>query len=287
MKNLHILATISVLASALFFAGCDKIEKPYLKTTNSVSSDSLVFADTLPQAKGVLLEDYTGHTCGNCPGAADIAAGLKTTYGEQVVIVAVHAGGFAKPKGTLLSYDFRTPAGDEWDTFFGISAVSNPNGMIDRDGYPTTHVKSKSAWAGAVANESALAVQANLFFATKYDASTRVLTIGTMTKTLAALTSTYKLVVVITEDSIVQPQLDYRFTPDTITNYIHHHALRGAASPAMGDEITLAPIGGSVIKAYNVTLGNDWVAEHCSVAAFLYDATTYKVVQAAEQEIVP
>ncbi len=287
MKKNILLASISLLASALVFVGCDKIEKPYIQKSNVVSSDSLVFADTLPQAKVVLLEDYTGHTCGNCPGAADIAAGLKTTYGDQLVVVAVHAGGFAKPKGTVMGYDFRTPAGDEWDTFFGISAVSNPNGMVNRDGYPTTHVKSKSTWAGLVATEAALPVKANIFFSTKYDAATRKLTIGTMTKTLATLSSRYKLVVVITEDSIVQPQLDYRFNPDTLYNYVHHHALRGAASPAMGDDLVPAPVGSSVIKAYDVTLDNEWVAEHCSVVAFLYDATTYKVVQAAEQEIVP
>jgi thiol-disulfide isomerase/thioredoxin len=40
----------------------------------------------------VLLEDFTGHTCNNCPAAAVIAEGLQTFYGEdQLILVGVHA----------------------------------------------------------------------------------------------------------------------------------------------------------------------------------------------------
>ena len=105
--------------------------------------------------KKVLLEDYTGHTCVNCPKAAVTARTLKEQYGEALVVMAVHAGWFAKPAGSPFGYDFRTAAGDSWDTYFGIGQVGNPNGMVNRKYTAGTPILSPSAWANSVAAAAA------------------------------------------------------------------------------------------------------------------------------------
>ena len=41
--------------------------------------------------KGILLEDYTGHKCTNCPAAATIATQLEDDTALGVIVVSVHA----------------------------------------------------------------------------------------------------------------------------------------------------------------------------------------------------
>src|SRR6185503_2892836 len=117
MKTLRI--PILILAGLfLVWASCEKIDKPYIEgshivdTTHTSTADTF-FTDTTPQPRIVLLEDYTGHKCGNCPSAATKAAELKTLYGDKVVVMALHVGDFAKTSGTIFSYDFRTVPGTE------------------------------------------------------------------------------------------------------------------------------------------------------------------------------
>ena len=40
----------------------------------------------------VLLEEFTGQECTNCPDAHRLVANLHEQYGEQLVSVAIHAG---------------------------------------------------------------------------------------------------------------------------------------------------------------------------------------------------
>ena len=43
--------------------------------------------------KNVLLEDFTGQDCSNCPRAAETAHQLQETFGaDRVVVVALHGG---------------------------------------------------------------------------------------------------------------------------------------------------------------------------------------------------
>src|SRR5204862_7030097 len=92
----------------------------------------------------ILIEDYTGFKCGNCPAGASILYNqLKPIYGNDLITIAVHASPsntFTEPSPPAslppnapagsYSTDFRTPAGEAWLAFFNVSA--NRNGMVSR-----------------------------------------------------------------------------------------------------------------------------------------------------------
>ena len=64
-----------------------------------------------PLTQKVLLEDFTGQFCGNCPAAGIMAHTLKQQYGERLVVLEAHvttyfAGPKADPK---YATDFRVP----------------------------------------------------------------------------------------------------------------------------------------------------------------------------------
>ena len=45
--------------------------------------------------KKVLIEEFTGHRCTNCPAAAKEISAIQNIYGDQVIAIAIHpSGGF-------------------------------------------------------------------------------------------------------------------------------------------------------------------------------------------------
>ena len=140
---------ITLLSIILIITSCDVEEGPFIN-----DYDSYVNPD-----KKVLIEDFTGHLCPNCPDAARELSAIHNIYGDQVIGMALHVTkSFARPysasQAPAFQYDFRTNWGDDWDAFYGISDAGLPRGMINRIGYQNeSHKLGKDEWAATVANE--------------------------------------------------------------------------------------------------------------------------------------
>ena len=153
----------------MYTSSCDTIEDPQVPSYGDLDTSLYPgpgfyvfpeFDETYPSiVENILIEDYTGHTCGNCPGAAIIAHDLKESHNGRVIIASVHASpgsGFQEPNEPddpdypMYSHDFRTPAGEDYvadiDGFIG-----NPMGMVNRklDG-TGSNWKFAPFWATAV-----------------------------------------------------------------------------------------------------------------------------------------
>ncbi len=254
----------------------------------------------------VLLEDYTGHKCTACPAAAVIANNLLQTYGEKLIVIGVHAGFFATPasSGTQYLTDFRTAAGDTYDdpAFFGVSSVSNPNGLINRKDYtPTTtdHVKAPGIWATEVAAELAKPANAKITITNTYNAVNRSLSCAVQSTFLFdTLTGgPYKLIAVITQDSITADQLDGGVY---VPAYIHRHVLRDNINGTWGEALVTGTItaNAAINKTYNYTFPAAYPAaggasstlcnvNNCHVTAFIYNDATKEVIQVEEAKVIP
>jgi thiol-disulfide isomerase/thioredoxin len=293
MKKLIFILAVMITAT---LGSCDYVANPN-ETITPVDNGN----DSVEHTRRVLVEDYTGHKCPNCPQAAVVAEQLKDLYGEKVVVVAVHAGFFATPTTPAgapagsFQTDFRTAAGTTYNSssYFGFSAY--PSGMINRkdyDGSSSNHIKSHGDWASEVSSLLAKPPVADLTITNTYNASTRSLSITTSSQFISdtLISGTYKLVVMITQDSIINWQQDgSTFIPD----YVHQHVLRDNVNGAWGDTLvagTITPFA-SITKNFVYTLptayiGNPCDPEHCHVVAFIYNTLNYEVVQAAEAKVV-
>lgn len=294
-------STILAIAAAFVIASCDKLEAPYVIHNEPIDTAACPVPDfptVTAHFKRAFLEDYTGHTCVNCPHAAVIARELKEHYKDSLVVIAVHAGFYAKPSSSdpVWAYDFRTPAGTEWDDFFKVGAIGNPNGMVSRKGYTDNQqVLSPSAWANAVKNTVAEAPLLDLQLITEYDATEDKLCIHTKTTFLQTISGrSLDISVIITEDSIVQAQKNndplVGPTPN-ILDYVNMHVMRGAVNGTWGTPILLKENTSStpVINTFRTAFAgfnlNTMVPKNCRVVAFVYDTDTKEVLQAAESEV--
>jgi len=281
------MKTVSKLLALLFVAGilqsCDKIEPPY-------KNDVVINPGPTTERK-VLVEDYTGHKCGNCPRASKSLYNLKAVYGDKLIILAIHAGNFATvfPAGApYYTYDFRTPEGDQLDTDFGISLAGNPNGMVNRRQVNGSYILSSTSWGSEIANVlgNTDPVPVKLTIDNTYDSNTRELQTTVTTEFISSLTDVYKLCVFMVEDSIINWQKDYDVTPNDIPDYIHREALRGSMNGTYGDQITAPTTAGTVkTNNYTYTLSQDWDDTHMSVIAFLYHDATKEIIQVEQAHV--
>ena len=278
-----------LVAFALFsLASCDMVKPPY-QTNNNGEIDTAKEDSVVVKVRKVLLEDYTGHTCGNCPKAAKVADEQKEIHKEKLIVMGVHAGGFAIPELSDYPADYRTPEGNELDQFFGISGVGNPNGMINRIDYPASgHVKGHTSWAGILAAELAKPMQAWLTIEPQYNTSNRKLDVTVKTEFITALSGDVKLAVFLVEDSVISDQKNYLANPTHVTTYVHRHMLRKSFSGSAFGELIAAnpqPSETTVDKSYSTTVSSNYDDKHCYVVALIYNAATYEVIQAEEKKI--
>lgn len=256
--------------------------------TNVFVTDSTTGSNPLQQK--VLVEDYTGHRCGNCPAAADTLIYLENKYPGKIVPMAVHAGYFAKTTATFPT-SFTTTAGNTYDGTFGNAVAGNPNGLINRVGFPTTsHIQAYTAWDGKIAALLTQTPKFQILLKYKYETGTLKLDANVTVKSLANNTGIYKLVVLLTQDGIIAEQDDYRYTPSFIANYEFNHVLRGAINSEWGDAIfaTGAPLNTTELKTYtNFQINSTFIPANCHILAYVYDAdvaspTHYEVLQVEE-----
>lgn len=279
MRNINYLFTFIGLF-AINLLSCDVIEAPF--------TEEVVVDECVEKCKKIFLENYTGHMCGNCPRAAEKITELKNIFGDQLVVVAVHAGFFAEPTSSYFTNDLRTIAGEEWDSQFGNSEAGNPNGMVNRIGYPeSNHILQFSQWAQKI--QELLQVKPEVFIQlqTNYDTITRNLTINVDTEILKSTTTPMSINVVLTESKIIGYQKDYEADSEKLPNYQHNHVMRKSLTGPWGKDLGKETYENSdqISNIFNFRLEENWTPENMSVVAFISSTNTLEVIQAQEVPI--
>lgn len=271
-----------LLLYVAIIVGCDKINPPYFENTNSV--------DTAFQRK-VLLEEYTGFRCGNCPEATEVAHSLKEKYKSYLILLSIHAGGYAKPT-TTYTYDFRTSIGNELDAFFGMSAAGNPDGMVNRLGYPTgSHILREGEWEGAILQALKTKPVCTISLESGYNETTNTINVKVKVKYLDEGTPNHHLCVYIAEDSIVQYQRDDRLPDPHIFNYVHNNVLRAGITSTWGEQLSTTTIPSNTVftkeYSYQIPQERDWRVQKLKIIAFIHDKdNSFEILQTEEQYLL-
>lgn len=270
--------------SLILFSRCEKVDFPAEKVANA----DTVKADI--QIRNILLEDYTGHQCGNCPSAALVAENITKQYKGRVITIAVHAGFFSRTN-TKYPTSYTTTIGNEWDgsSGFGVSAIGNPNGMVNRKNYDGGGIVQKeSKWPASVVSALEDPFILDLNIKSKFDVSTRQLNTTVVAKFKNSYPNPVNLTVVLTEDSIIGPQTDYTKKPDLIPNYVFMHMLRGGITSAWGTPLKNNPIqaGDSITLSFpNYAVNPSFKEKFLTVIAFASDATNREVLQVVKTDL--
>jgi thiol-disulfide isomerase/thioredoxin len=272
-------------AFALVLAGfawsCDYIDEPFRDPGGGNSTEAN--GDTVLQSeRAVLVEDFTGHQCKNCPKASKVLQQLDSLYGSARVIgLAIHAGP-AIYTAVSADYptDFTTDDGDDLASFFIFPGL--PSGMVNRMDYPNTH-KAYSSWAALTATELALAPEVLFNAYSGFDSTSGVATVRLDVRAQSSYSNAIGLAVYLKESGIVSPQLMPDQTRDT--SYVHYNVFRSAPWGPFGQEVWSAGASAAgAVKNYEAskTLDPSWNPSQMHWVALAYDKSTYRVLQALQ-----
>lgn len=293
IKIQHII--VLFLLSGLFWVGCDRVDDGLVVTNVQEipqNTDTVFVMDSVfVNQKQVLLEDFTGHKCVNCPEAGIAAHEWAENYDHRLVIYAVHAGFQAFPDNSGdYTYDFTNPTGDEIFNYF--DQPFNPTGTVNRVEYDGNYILifAIGDWAEAIAVEMAKPNVIDMTLVNKYFPNTNSVQISISAAINAPLESKYKLVVMIVEDLIIKPQKNNNEEIGPVPDWLdfhHRNVLRDAVTATFGQYISA---DGSVVQGetyYNqfyYTLDKPWVSDTAdyNIISYIFDETNDNILQVAE-----
>jgi hypothetical protein len=304
MKRIILITFVGIFG--LFQLACDKIENPIKP---AVEADTTIFPgnweNDYPEIiwtpntnvnRNIMLEDYTGHTCSNCPDAAEVAELLESANPGRVFVSSVHAGPGGLSNFQKAATDCGTPAnlygkyctlfyneeslsyGAEFQSGFGF--IGNPQGNINRlapDGEDMFSLYNQ--WSSRVANQiSENDLKINIQAQTNYYPSTNGFFLHTETEFKEDLASNYNIVVALVENEATDWQDDHGFA-DSL--YKHHNIFRGCIDGlAWGRSISGGTeAGNKTYLDYTYKLPSSQDNGDFHLLIYVYDIATYEVMQ--------
>lgn len=242
---------------------------PVLFSCENISEDDrYIEVEPIHSQRRVLLEEFTGQRCTNCPAAHAIIEQLEEQYGEDLVVVSIHAGSFgiAAPAGLM------QPEGNEYAEHWHITAY--PCGIVDRN----TDVLTDDKWAAAIRNEIGKEAYVDIELTASVSESGETIDITTLISSSKQAAPALQLWV--TEDSIVGFQID---GSQRLQDYVHNNVYRGSVNGLWGQTVNLTPNVYTNIDS-SIAIDKTWDTNHLNVVGFLYDDSG--VIQAAKCKVI-
>ncbi len=241
--KLHPILLLSFLVWSL--ASCDSIDE----------ADRYEGPLQLEVKKNVLIEDFTGQLCLNCPLAAEAIGNMQKTYGnEHIIAVALHGGDLSIDA----PYGLATEESKAYHTYWKVDTW--PKGVVDRSGGTLEYTSWSAKAVERLQLEPTLSIDMS---GNTYDADSRQLTVRVAID--GTLPGGSHLQVWLTESNITalqrMPNGEYN------AEYVHNHVLRQCVNGQWGEPIAST---GEVVYS-DISLPADWKAEDMAVVAFVYN----------------
>jgi hypothetical protein len=287
-------SNLLLIIIVLGVTSCDKVEDPYKYVAPPADCPEPTFG-TGHTGRNVLLEEFTGNRCPNCPGAAAYAINtLAPLHGDRLILASLHEGNLAEPIGGNYSVDYTTDAGYDYFnwSFFSIPYV--PVAAINRTSYGGGVALDKSDWAAAIDVAKAKPLEIDLQLITEYNETQNKACLFLQTEFKANMSGAFNLVIYVLEDSIVSWQINSATTGDPFyespedSNYVHRHMLRDNVNGTWGTEVFngSAITGQKILTSFNYNPDPAWNPEHLIFVAYIYDAASNEIHQVVEKHLI-
>lgn len=307
MRNtIYILFAVVILVS---INSCDKIKYPTkivteLDTTLYTGGvwaeyPTPVFETNSNNLRNVLLEDYTGHKCPNCPNAASVANDIEKSNPERVYVVSVHTGPGGDGSFQDISsdcsnpdndycYDFRTTESNNYGETFssGFGFIGNPQGTINRITFGSDMFSFSSNWSNYTTQtltENDLKI--NMQSQSNYYDDSRGMFLHVETEFLDDLAGDYNIVTYVIKNEIIE---DQDSSGVHIHKYHHHNVFLGCIDElAFGQPVgqTNPSSGSKIITDYSYKLPTNIEPSEIHFLTYVYNVETYEIMQVIKHEI--
>lgn len=258
----------------------------YMFLLSCVFVNAQTFVSTTAENKNVILEEFTGISCGFCPDGHSIANSIHDANPNDVAIIAIHAGGFASPQGP--GTDFRTTEGTAIDSYWGITGY--PSGTVNRDG----GAMGRSSWSSAASQILTESSPVNVAAQASIDMATNILTVDVeVYYTGNQNISSNQLHVAVVQNNVEGPQSGSTGNPTAVLqngNYNHQHMLRYLMTGTWGENLTSIALGDFHSTQYTWNIPNDIngvIVDPTSIAVIAFVSEGNEMILNGTTEISP
>lgn len=233
-----------------------------------------------PTGKMVLIKDFTGARCVNCPAAAEYAHNLQHQLDEDhIFIMSVHAGFLAQPMGQFPN--FLTDEGTEWYN----NHDSNPLFTVDHvaltDGNSLKVEQIDTPVVTALDEEQSF----EIVIGRQFDPTSRQLQVNIQAVSLTDRDGHFFITACLVEDNIVGWQI---IPGGTDKEYVFHNVFRGTLNGAYGESFEDHHVDSddTFSFSYNTEINADYNADECYLVVYVYDRNQDdKILQTAVKKI--
>jgi len=265
MKIFRILIPV-LLITGWMTTSCDKLSEPYATVKTQYDTTGKPY---------VLIEEYTGHKCINCPLASQKARKLVDFYRGKVILMSVHGTSLADPDAKYV-LDLRTPEANQWITDFAIPYV--PMALINRAVIGGAYPVASDQWAVGIESQMVKPVMTSMSVQASYNVTSKEITANVTTWFKRKLAAGANICMYVVEDSIegIQANKDPEAgpTPD-INPYYFNETFRASINGTYGEQLTSSVDTArsyAYTKKFTVT-STDWKPAQLSLIATITDPT--------------
>ena len=236
--------------------------------------------EVVPTGKTVLIKDFTGARCVNCPAAAEYAHSLQHQLDEDhIFIMSVHAGYLAQPIGSFPN--FLTEEGTEWynnhdaNPLFAVDHVALTDGNTFNEGQIDAPVTA------ALEEEQSF----EIVVGARYDEADRQLQVSAQAIALNDMDGQFYITACLVEDNIV----GWQTIPGGVDKeYVFRNVFRGTINGAYGEAFEDYHVDSddTFSFSYSTEINADYNAEECYLMIYIYDKSQGdKILQTAVKKI--
>ena len=271
-------------AVVVAFAACDVVPE----------DDRLVEVPLNPSDRTVLLIEFTGNRCVNCPGAAMVAHEMIDLVPENIVVVAMHPDALTSSTSPFVAnIDLRSAEAMDYLSYYGGSVGTGlPAGVINGRKFNNTYLLGSSTWTANVFAQREIAPDCLVKLSHSVENGNHK--VVAQLEPQVAMDYEVSLQYWLVESGIVGPQSiskdleasylekhpNAQISQSAVNNYEHNHVFRGTLNGLWGEELGKLTETKEVACSFEVDA--KYVTDNCSVVAVLINTQTREVVQAAE-----
>lgn len=271
--------TIGLCLLAGLATGCDNISEDdrYIQ----------VEKPTVDNPRNLLIMEFTGNSCTNCPkGAAEVEKIKKREAPGRVISVGLHPAGspFTEPMPSRYPtphlQDFRCELATAWFNYYKPGNAF-PSAIFN--GMENSISGSIGEWLQKASEALKIPAKMSISATCQYDDSTREVTLDYDVDFGNVITTKLCITMWIVENHIIGTQVD---NGKTVFDYEHNHVLRGSMNGIWGEAIgDIFDSDSKVTGRVSYTIPEDWVAENCDVVVFVFKDDNKEVEQATSISI--
>ena len=233
-----------------------------------------------PTGKTVLIKDFTGARCVNCPAAAEYAHNLQHQLDEDhIFIMSVHAGYLAQPIGSFPN--FLTEEGTEWynnhdsNPLFAVDHVALTDGNTFNEGQIDAPVTA------ALEEEQTFEIVVDR----QFEEASRHLQVNVQAIALVDIDGEFYITACLVEDHIT----GWQTTPAGVDKeYDFRNVFRGTLNGAYGEAFEDYHVDpdDTFFFSYSTEINADYNADECYLMVYVYDKRQGdKILQTAVKKI--